>query len=78
MLLIQTTLIYYNKEYPVDSIEIYTTQDIQKIFKCGKRWAYELMQAPSFPSIKVGGRYIVERGALENWLQSYVGKEFIM
>ena len=59
-------------------IELYTTQDIQKIFKCGKRWAYELMQAPAFPSIKIGGTYIVERNALEEWLKAYNGKEFIM
>ena len=62
----------------MDRIEIYTIQDIQEIFKCGKRWAYELMRAPAFPSVKIGGKYIVERKALESWLKTYGGKEFIM
>ena len=61
----------------MDSLEIYTTKDIQELFKCGKRQAYELMKAPAFPSIKIGGRYIVEKSALERWFSDYEGKFFI-
>lgn len=67
-----------DKEDALSKPELYTTEDIQEIFKCGKRWAYELMRAPAFPSVKIGGKYIVERSALESWFKAYAGKEFIM
>lgn len=66
------------RNYIVTNVETYTVQDIQKIFKCGKRQAYELMRAPAFPSIKLGGKYIVEKRALERWFSDYEGKNFMI
>lgn len=62
----------------IKNLEVYTTKDIQELFKCGKRQAYELMRSPSFPSIKMGGRYIVEKSALERWFSTYEGSYFIV
>ena len=59
------------------SIILYTAQDIQKIFRCGKRQAYELLSSKGFPSIRVGKKILTEKKALEKWLDKYQGKYFI-
>lgn len=62
----------------MENLEVYTAKDIQELFKCGRRQAYELMRAPAFPAIKVGGRYIVERSALQRWFSDNEGRTFII
>ena len=62
----------------MENLEVYTSKDIQTLFKCGKRQAYELMRAPAFPAIKVGGRYIVEKSALMRWFATNEGRTFIV
>ena len=37
---------------------------------------YQLMRSAGFPSIKLGGRYLVEKRALEEWLRRYQGKTY--
>ena len=56
------------------SINLYTVKDIKDIFRCGQRQAYELVNANGFPSIRIGGKILVERKALENWLDKNKGK----
>lgn len=51
-----------------------TTQDLQEIFGCGKRQAYELLHIPGFPAMKLGGRYLISAKALDNWIQKNAGK----
>ena len=60
-----------------NDIIMYTVKDIQDIFKCGRRQAYDLVNANGFPSIRIGNRIVVEKSALENWLGKYKGKIFI-
>ena len=61
-----------------DKVILYTVKDIQDIFKCGKKHAYEIVNAKGFPSIKMGGRFLVEKKALEKWLENYKGRAFII
>lgn len=61
-----------------NDIIIYTTRDIQKIFKCGKQQAYQLMNAKGFPSIRLNSKLIVEKSALQHWLKINQGKNFLM
>lgn len=53
---------------------MYTTKDLQEILKCGSRTIYNLMHSKTFPSIKIGRKYFVEKNALENWLNKSKGK----
>ena len=53
-----------NYDYPV----MYTTKELQIILKCGSRTVYNLMHSKTFPSIKIGRKYFVEKNALDNWL----------
>lgn len=57
---------------------VYTTKDLQTVLNIGRETAYSLMRNPSFPSIRIGARYIVEKEALKAWLKRYEGKEFII
>ena len=38
-----------------------TLHEVQEIFRCGKRQAYELVRVHGFPAIKMGGKYTVVR-----------------
>ena len=53
---------------------MYTINDIQKIFQCGKNQAYSIIHANGFPKIKIGKRLLVEKRALEKWLVLNQGK----
>lgn len=55
-------------------IVMYNIEDIKIIFQCGKNKAYEIMSTNGFPAIKVGGRRLVEKTALENWIAKNQGK----
>ena len=55
-------------------LTMYTTKELQTILKCGSRTIYNLMHSKTFPSIKIGRKYFVEKNALENWLNKSKGK----
>lgn len=57
-----------------DCLVMYTTQELQAILKCGSRTIYNLMHSKTFPSIKIGRKYFVEKNALEIWLNKSKGK----
>ena len=40
--------------------------------------AYQLMHNKSFPAIKLGGRYYVEKDALKEWLKKNRYKEVLL
>jgi len=47
---------------------IITTKELAEILRIGRDKAYSLMKSSSFPSIKLGNRYIVTEQALIEWL----------
>lgn len=54
---------------------IYKTADIGKIFGCGKNQAYGIMNTNGFPSFRIGKKLMVEKTALEKWLDKNKGKQ---
>ena len=60
-----------------NDIVIYNVKDIQNIFHCGKNQAYELVKADGFPSMRIGGKIVVEKNALENWFTKNRGRTII-
>ena len=54
------------------------TDDVQVIFNCGQRQAYEIMNLSSFPSFKLGTKLQVYREALEKWLSEQEYREIIL
>lgn len=64
------------KVIETNDIVLYTVDDIQKIFKCGKRQAYCLVNSSGFPKIRINRRILVPKDKLEKWINTYTGKEF--
>ena len=54
-----------------------TLHEVQEIFRCGKRQAYELVHVHGFPAIKMGGKYLISTKVLERWIQNNAGKGII-
>lgn len=63
-----------SKEIQAFQDSMLTMKDLQEIFVCGKRQAYELLQIPGFPAMKLGRKYLISAKALDNWIQKNVGK----
>ena len=59
-------------------IIMYTVKDICGIFKCSLSQAYELVNANGFPSMRVGRKILVEKRALENWIERSRGKRIAL
>ena len=57
-------------------MKILNVRDVQETLKIGRDAAYSLMHSRSFPSIKLGGRYLVEEAALEEWLHKNRYREY--
>ena len=49
-------------------IILYTAKDIQNIFKCGRKKAYEIMHITGFPSFRIDTSLYVEKSELEKWI----------
>jgi len=61
-----------------NDIIMFGVEDIQKIFKCGSSQAYKLVNANGFPSIRIGGKIMVEKKALEIWLEKNRSKKILL
>jgi hypothetical protein len=61
---------------PIDSqdLVIYDVNDIQRIFKCGKRQAYNLMNSATFPSFRINTKHYITKEKLEKWAEKQAGK----
>lgn len=44
----------------------------------GKDTAYSLMRSQAFPSMHLGGRYMVRKEAFEAWLKRNEGKTYVL
>ena len=58
-----------------NDVVLYTTQDLRRILRCGRDKAYSLMRLKGFPSVQLGGQYLVEKNAFEKWLQIQQGRK---
>lgn len=63
-----------NKQTKNDII-LYTPQDIQKIFMCGKNQAYNLIHSSGFPKIQINRKIYVPKDKLEKWINGNTGKK---
>ena len=58
--------------------DILTAKDLGKRLKIGRDKAYSLIKSAGFPSVKIGGRYIVTEKALDEWLSRYEYKSYVL
>lgn len=52
----------------MDKPILYTCKDLQEIFKCGRKKAYEIMNSQGFPSFRINTSLYVEKSELEKWI----------
>ena len=65
-------------EYYLQSDRLLTAKDLQYIFSIGKNRAYELMNSKAFPTLRLGSRKYVSRSALQKWVETYSGREYLL
>lgn len=68
---------------PADEVSIpedrlLTVRDLQYIFSIGRNHAYVLMNSKAFPTMQVGSRKYVSREALQKWIETYTGRQYIL
>jgi len=52
-------------------------EDIQEILNIKKSKAYELVNTPGFPAIRIGAKMIrIPQEDFEQWIKAYTGKTF--
>lgn len=57
---------------------IYRIPQLMQVLGICRDKAYKLMKSKSFPSIKIGSSYIVTKDALEEWLNTYAHRVFVL
>ena len=50
------------------NIKLLTAKDIQTIFHCCRKKAYQIMNLKSFPSFRIDTKLYVEEGELRKWV----------
>lgn len=50
-------------------VELYTVDDLQRIFSCSRSTVYKLIKSPGFPSFKANGRRYVRPRDLDWWIE---------
>ena len=58
-----------------DLIVMYNIKDLAAIFGCSETTAYKITKTNGFPSIRLGGKVLTEKRALEEWLEENKGRE---
>ena len=64
-------------EYVIPKDRLLTVKDLQYIFSIGRNRAYELMNSKAFPTLKLGSRKYVSWNALQEWIDTYTGRQFL-
>lgn len=59
-----------------DDYAVLSAKELAQRLHIGRDKAYALIKSKGFPSIKLGGRYIVTSKALNEWLDQYQYKSF--
>lgn len=58
--------------------ELLSPKELASYLHVGRDKAYSLMKNPSFPSIKIGGRYMVTLKELYKWLDNSKHKTVVL
>gem|GEM_PF-2172395 len=59
-------------------IVMYTVNDIRQIFRCSRTQAYSLVNASGFPTLRIGGKILVEKMALQKCIDKNAGNAILL
>ena len=57
--------------------KLLTVKDVQYILNVGRTTAYQLMRSSGFPTLRINNRLLVSQEALEKWIQTYSGRQYL-
>lgn len=63
-----------NHDQDNGTVMLLRIDDVRKVFKCGRKKAYQIMHIPGFPSFKLDGVLYVEADALKKWISKCANK----
>ncbi len=55
-----------------------TYKDLQTILHIGQNKAYELLKSECFPTIRIGKRMYVSESHLQEWINNYTYKTYML
>lgn len=58
-----------------DDTVFYKMHDLQRILGIGRTLAYQLVQLPSFPKMRINGRYYILKADLQKWIKRNLYKD---
>ena len=61
-----------------EELKVFTAKELAGVLKIGRDKAYALIRSKGFPSICIGKRYIVTEKALNEWLEQYEHKNYVL
>lgn len=59
-------------------LKCYTVEDFAEIMQCSLKKAYKIVRQKDFPKIKIGRQYYIPQEKLEEWMNLYVRKEYVL
>ena len=61
-----------------EKLKVFTAKELASVLRIGRDKAYALIRSAGFPSICIGKRYIVTEKALNEWLDQYEHKKYVL
>ena len=55
-----------------------TVKEVAEILRMGKTMAYELVNKPDFPSVKIGKKILIPESEFERFMKQYWYKQYTM
>ena len=55
-----------------------TVKEVAEILRMGKTMAYELVNKPDFPSVKIGKKILIPESEFERFMKLYWYKQYTM
>lgn len=55
-----------------------TVKEVADRLRCGTKKAYQLVNQPDFPKIKIGKSILIPESELEKFLHRYIGKTYVI
>lgn len=59
-----------------NSNRLLSVKEVVRETGLSSKMVYRLVGQPGFPSIKIGGKYVVPQDELRLWIKRYTGKSF--
>lgn len=74
----ETAISVPKEEFEITKDRLLTVKDLQYIFSISRNHAYELLNSKAFPTLQIGRRKYVSWEALQKWISTYTGGQYLL